>query len=286
MSTRGCVAVKKKDGWRGVYNHYDSYPTGLGPELWAELQEANLPEFAQRLLDSTDWRDYLSSGECKYCGREGVGQPHSISGKVMGFDKDLGGGPDPDIKRNLQLTGYPDPEAEYHSHALDGGKSVEDTYVTSEDPDPLFLEWVYVLDPSSRSLEILTHRGTSSNGRPVDEPWLRDDGYWEYGHCAYRHVRIALVDLDGPEPDWQLIQNLDGVVAVSGDSSEAEEVSERLKHGPDAKKCLVCGSPVPNARDYPELEDRPFGHKSCIREKLEDLGAEAEACLTEPQDAR
>ena len=39
MSTRGCVAIGTPDAWRGVYNHYDSYPTGLGSAVWHHIQE-------------------------------------------------------------------------------------------------------------------------------------------------------------------------------------------------------------------------------------------------------
>ncbi|KXA90372.1 hypothetical protein AKJ61_00800 [candidate division MSBL1 archaeon SCGC-AAA259B11] len=63
MSTRGCVAIKREDGWEGIYNHFDSYPTGLGADLWERLQEVNLSEFAENLLNFTEWRDYLNGGE-------------------------------------------------------------------------------------------------------------------------------------------------------------------------------------------------------------------------------
>jgi hypothetical protein len=53
MGTRGCVAVGTLKKWRGVYNHNDSYATGLGREVWQKLQEARrdagLKAFAERL---------------------------------------------------------------------------------------------------------------------------------------------------------------------------------------------------------------------------------------------
>jgi hypothetical protein len=33
MGTRGCIAIAQGDGWQGVYNHWDSYPTELGKQL-------------------------------------------------------------------------------------------------------------------------------------------------------------------------------------------------------------------------------------------------------------
>ena len=38
MSTRGIIAQAKGDGFEGVYQHSDSYPNGLGPDLWQALQ--------------------------------------------------------------------------------------------------------------------------------------------------------------------------------------------------------------------------------------------------------
>ena len=65
MSTRGCVAIKKGDGWVGVYNHFDSYPTGLGLEVWEELhslkKKGKVDEFEKRLLRCLEWGDYFMS---------------------------------------------------------------------------------------------------------------------------------------------------------------------------------------------------------------------------------
>ncbi len=34
MGTRGAIARKTKTGFKGVYHHWDSYPSGLGEMLW------------------------------------------------------------------------------------------------------------------------------------------------------------------------------------------------------------------------------------------------------------
>lgn len=39
MSTRGCLAIGSLYDWKGVYNHFDSYPTGLGPEVWQAIKD-------------------------------------------------------------------------------------------------------------------------------------------------------------------------------------------------------------------------------------------------------
>ena len=266
MSTRGCVAIKTEEGWRGVYNHWDSYPTGLGKELWDYLHEVkrddrayrclkcgkeftgnlmvpvyfnqqivvlkcpycrgragrDLNEFAERLLQFGDWREYLNDGVCEYCGKR-IGQPCSISGVLFGIhstaeevteywqrmawakDKpeEIKQGIEREIAilRNIERTAYPDPEAKYHSHI---GKEAQ---IGSDNPDPLFVEWVYVIDPEERTITVLAHQSDKkTEGKVREEPIKRDDGFWDYGHCAYQHIEVAKIDLDGAEPDWELLE--------------------------------------------------------------------------------
>ena len=54
MSTRGFVGIGTPTDWDARYNHYDSYPTGLGAEVWATAQnflhnDCHLRGFAHRL---------------------------------------------------------------------------------------------------------------------------------------------------------------------------------------------------------------------------------------------
>lgn len=69
MSTRGCVAIGTPKAWRGVYNHYDSYPTGLGKMLWDHIRGKDLKDFAEKLLGYDDWESYLKGGICEWCGK-------------------------------------------------------------------------------------------------------------------------------------------------------------------------------------------------------------------------
>lgn len=155
MGTRGCVAVRSSDGgWLGVYNHFDSYPTGLGPQVWEQVtgkSTGELRAFALQLLHSGRWEAFVKGEKAS-------------------------------------------PEQEQ--------------YVDSFDPDPLFIEWVYIVDPDRRTLTVLAHQ-KGPLGHPERrqrELVLRPDGYWDYGHCAYRHVAVATFDLDGPEPDWRAVE--------------------------------------------------------------------------------
>jgi len=137
MSTRGCVAIGTPKAWRGVYNHYDSYPTGLGKILWDHLSGRNLKDFAKELLNYDDWRSYLNKGICEYCGKKTT-QPHSISGVIIHH-----GGPGP----------YPDPSVRYHKH--EKYNNITDSQMTHKDADPLFIEWVYVIDPQKEEFHVL-----------------------------------------------------------------------------------------------------------------------------------
>lgn len=227
MSTRGAVGIKQDVGWVAVYNHWDSYPTGLGQEVWQHLQGKDLHEFAKELLSYGDWREYLNEGVCKYCGKK-AGQPHSISGHIdsPGIPHRFGTGalmrhyfqPLPAwqgrtkeiesmvkealaVARNIKRTGYPDPTAKHHMH----GSAAEDQ-MTQATADPLFIEWVYVIDPDKRTMAILAHENDGkTKGAIRDEPFWRPDGFFDHGHCAYRHVLVTELSLDGDEPDWEAI---------------------------------------------------------------------------------
>lgn len=193
MSTRGCVAIGTPEKWRGVYNHWDSYPTGLGQEVWQQLKTLlnegkALEEFSHELLSYDDWRAYLAKGLCEYCGKRTT-QPHSISGAIFLREekfstkaemRDYYGtlpawqGRDADteamvsrewkIRESIERTGYPDPETKYHEHDI---RPVEEQQITSENPDPLFIEWVYVIDPQSATFCVLGHNGQARRSVPL-----------------------------------------------------------------------------------------------------------------------
>jgi len=153
MSTRGCVAVGVPLKWKGVYNHCDSYPTGLGKEVWdIASDEANLNLLCESILLAGRWEAFL---------------------------------------------GQRDP--------------VED-HVTSGSPDPLFIEWVYIIDPDRNMLHVMRHEGVGgldfSRKRPV-RPAMLPGRVVDYGHCAYKHVLVASLDLDGSELDWAKLE-MDG----------------------------------------------------------------------------
>jgi hypothetical protein len=172
MATRGCIAVGTPDKWRGVYNHWDSYPTHLGVLLADRIrkkikQGETLKQICDDILNYDDWRNYLNGGVCPYCGRK-ASQPHSILSILwllvdmpekreqilMTPNKDL----EPyevEIKNNLRKTGYPDPEIRYHQHETMDIKKLKNLQITSENVDPLEIEWVYILNPNKERMYVL-----------------------------------------------------------------------------------------------------------------------------------
>lgn len=64
MSTRGAIARAIQDGWIGVYNHSDSYPTGLGRNLWDALfgtEKSKVSEQAYAAITETEYWEKRSN---------------------------------------------------------------------------------------------------------------------------------------------------------------------------------------------------------------------------------
>jgi len=240
MSTRGCVAIGTPARWRGVYNHWDSYPTGLGQAVWQYLQTIlkegkTLEEFARELLTYDDWRAYLNRGICEYCGKRTT-QPHSISGAIacrrdadfetkaemrryysslpawQGRDAEIEALVTREwkIRETIERTGYPDPDQKHHEHDT---RPAEEQHITSEDPDPLFIEWVYVIDLNTATFHVLAHNGQARLTVPLlPGEWCRKNpnGGWDYGHCTYWHELVGSFPLTSPGPNWEIVEAMPG----------------------------------------------------------------------------
>ena len=86
-------------------------------------------------------------------------------------------------------------------------KNLDCAHITSGKPDPLFIEWVYIIDPERGMLHILEHKDVSPDGcwrnqRHPGGPVTLPDRTVDYGHCRYKHMLAASLKLDGDEPDW------------------------------------------------------------------------------------
>lgn len=233
MGTRGSVAVRQPGGgWRGVYNQFDSYPTGLGVDVYQEAKKKGLKKFARDLLKFGDWREYLSDGICEFCGKK-VGQPHTIEGTICGYtgtdylgdrqkkleaktveeltevlrttlDGAFAGMAEFNairqwpIIQNLKKTGYPDPDGLHHKH----GQGPRD-HMTDKDVDALYIEWVYVLDPAEDVIEVWKSRSVKGKVR-------------KSGVSEYEHIKVTTIPMKGPAPDWEKVEKL-GRKAIGDD---------------------------------------------------------------------
>jgi len=219
MGTRGAVGIGTPENFRALYNHWDSYPTGLGAEVWAEVQrrKGDLHAFAKELLEYDDWRAYGNKGICQYCGKKTT-QPHTLrilneaadykaalEGEKRGYAeirvtdaaiesywKSMSwAAAKPDaVQKNIdeekaiiadfKRTGFPDPDVRLHEHHTE---PVEELQFTPERTKGSWLEWVYLIDPKKRTFSTFVVSG---------------DGLQLVGAPAH---------IDGPEPSWEDLED-------------------------------------------------------------------------------
>jgi hypothetical protein len=184
MSTRGAIARVYFDGWRGVYQHSDSYPTYLGQELWHQLWGKYNGAVKEMLIDAIDlhpggWSSYP---EVCYCHDPHFSERDGSSAKDSPY------------------------------YRKDGPKGT----LTSKSCDPLFIEWVYVFAPDRRFLTIFFNTTVKKlvpgqHGQFIQTSRTRHmDGRIEVESSHYYvHRPFQVYSLDGPEPDWK---GIDGAV--------------------------------------------------------------------------
>ena len=179
MSTRSCIARVEGDGWRGVYHHSDGYPSGLGCYIFRSIRRewsGDAGAFLDYALSHDGgWSSLFSPDPTCYCHGHFADRDKIKPGDGSGV-----------------ITGCECHERPYISGEPDNMPSC----------DPLFIEWIYVIDPDSRTMTILENYGEDILGS-FDSWLVHLDGTKEaMPKRAYRHRINAVVDLDGPEPDW------------------------------------------------------------------------------------
>lgn len=246
MSTSGFVGIGTPEQFTGRYNHWDSYPTGLGMDVWTTVQrflhdDRHLKGFAQRLLGFTDWRQMASGGRCEYCGQI-TGQPHSMSALILipddsnapsiteyidavqrrtgisaGRAREIAAEEWPIID-NCRRTGYPDPAAQYHEH---DARNPEESAITPENVDWLFIDWAYLVDPARQQLHVLV--GCIETPITYRVEIIQTNGTWER-HTKTRFTSAVLgsYDLLGPEPDWGAIETLGNAIRIQLETALAD----------------------------------------------------------------
>lgn len=175
MSTRGVIARLKGDGWAGVYNHFDSYPTGLGEALWQSLHQeygGDVEAFLKAVVDDTP------QGWSTFCKSDYALRVHHK------------------LERPERIP-Y--------------GADEPDSRMTSEDVACLKIEWVYAFGP--RTMVVFTNAKVrelrEGQHGTYRAPWAYEkmDGRIErFPACYYVMKVVGVYPLDGPEPDWKAIE--------------------------------------------------------------------------------
>lgn len=248
MSTRGAIAYRTGDGWEGVYNHSDSYPTGLGRDLWHFIHgndEGAVPHTAQELADliKATPQGFSSFDPINRTKRERfaelyAGTPYANSTGVDDgrFDGPHGAYTSVEAQGDSRMKGcYPDPPG--WKRDTRHGPTDPNSMAPCGDTtcDPLFMEWVYVVDPDANLMTILATRGVEVEGKGHDSYEHKPGGcslgtsviwgcsptrrgateyrphrpsHWIKHHHAerrYRHEVMGQVWFDRPEPDWEAL---------------------------------------------------------------------------------
>jgi len=204
VSTRSCIAqwLPGSHRWRGVYHHWDGYPSGLGCYIFRAIR--------YRFKDVQSFLDYALAhdGGWSHIYPAAVVTASPKGGETFGRAR----------RPQCYCHGYFATRDEIRpGHGMgiiEGCECREKPYIPGQgDPpscDPLSIEWVYVLDPETRTMTILEAYGEDIPGTVA---WwtLRPDGTREaQPQRAYRHRLRDVVALDGPEPDWWRMEGMDG----------------------------------------------------------------------------
>lgn len=180
----GMESIEKK--WQGVFIGSSSNPINFGPELWEILQNnwRRLDKFADELFHCGYWAEYRDGGLCPFCGKFGVGYPSFVNGNLFKLYQDNG-----------PHSMAPDPEARGHTH-IPPCPSIESK--NAED-DGLWIEWAYIVDPKTYSLEIL--KAVRAKGFHISK---KQGKKWHQEN--YQYISTSHCCLFNDEPNWEVIE--------------------------------------------------------------------------------
>lgn len=213
MSTRGLIARKTKTGFEGVYHHFDSYPQGLGNELWNTYHghfQGDLKCMLVAMIDKhpagwstildADWdlapgfveypTDITRCVECgkfqwvhyrQYYKQNGATEPKGSEIMVLGhsFKADMTKDP-----KNPQC----------YCH---GRRHEEAMKVTEENASGSGCEYAYVFDEATKEMYVLSSYRGNGNGKKMV-------GWFGCGDEKATWNTLAVVKLDEKkEPDWE-----------------------------------------------------------------------------------
>jgi hypothetical protein len=170
MSTRGCIARLQGDlNFKGVYHHWDSYPTALGKTLW-ELYHGFFKQDLELMLKT-------------------LIDNHPAGWSTIN-DKDF------NLKAGFIEHSHGDSkQPECYCH---GDRHEEAQEVTDKNASGMGCEYAYVFNSHNRMAICSSY--TMITGKT--EKMI---GFFGMGDPDAKWRPIAVIDLNGEEPDWELI---------------------------------------------------------------------------------
>jgi hypothetical protein len=167
MGTRGVVAIKDGDGWKGRYIHWDSYPSGVGLALVEILTRDGLEQAVKTLIETHyGWSQVTGESDLEPLSEgQDDGRFENIPGYGVAYT-------------DTKITGY------------DGRpyqQVTEDQWILSGESDN-GTEWAYVLFAD----HIDVYRRQTHDAKPMVGMFgLGDDeGYWKL-------VSAVALDVEG-----------------------------------------------------------------------------------------
>ncbi len=141
MSTRGYYGIKKNGKLKGTYNHWDSYPSGLGVELVEEINKIKKEDRIKVLSDTFDYIELINENSIP------TKEQQDMCVKANVVDLNVSSRSLEDwycLLRNTQgkLNCYIDRVVPYMSN---GNSFLENT---------LFCEWSYIINLDTKKLEV------------------------------------------------------------------------------------------------------------------------------------
>ena len=203
MSTRGCVArlTSKEDKpvkFVGTYLHWDNYPDGTGASLFALRNgkfKGNTDAMLKLLIDE---------------------HPAGWS-TINGVDWSLPIGYKENDFKNYNPDAPKPPQCFCH-----GDRSEEAFEVTEENSCEVGCEYAYAFTPDGKTMVVLSSHYVSDNGEK-----RKMIGMFGCGDPDATWEPIGIVDLDGDEPDWELMGlNEEQIVEImTGRKPESNEAA-------------------------------------------------------------
>ena len=150
MSTRGYLGLRKNKELKGHYNHFDSYPSGLGHDVFDALNRIKKEDRLKVLNDTFDYIQLVIEGD------EPTKEQIEVCKKAGVCDFNVSSKSDKDwycLLRNTQgdLDLYVNKTIPY---MIDGNAFLD---------DPLFCEWAYIINLDTGKLEV--YEGGNKNKR-------------------------------------------------------------------------------------------------------------------------